>query len=131
MPRKMLSVPRVATIAGTLSTATTKPLTIPRRRPMASPMALAERRRERVVLEAEPLEHARRLGIVGHAGGIRTREHEVARADLPDHPGVAPAQPRDPLRRELRHAHEGGDEVLEPLELVEARDLEDGRRLEQ
>ncbi len=37
----MLIVPRVATIAGTRSTVTMKPLTMPRTRPMASPMATA------------------------------------------------------------------------------------------
>ena len=41
IPRKMLSVPRVATIAGTLSTATMKPLIMPSPRPMARPIASA------------------------------------------------------------------------------------------
>ena len=36
-PRKMLSVPSVATIDGTWRTVTMKPLTIPSRRPMGAP----------------------------------------------------------------------------------------------
>ena len=41
MPRKMLSVPSVATIAGTRSTVTMKPLTIPRTSPMPIPNRIA------------------------------------------------------------------------------------------
>ncbi len=41
MPRKMLSVPSVATIAGTRRTVTMNPLTMPRIRPMPIPNRIA------------------------------------------------------------------------------------------